>query len=85
MVNQFNPELILLSDLHDAVSITQQLKTEQVDFVGELMLNEMAARKLRRGNENRCARHAMERAVKETPMKSKKNERQKHEQYARVQ
>jgi len=41
----------------------------------ELMLNEMIARKLLCGNEKRYARHAMERAVKETPMKSKKNER----------
>jgi hypothetical protein len=78
IVNQFNTELILPSDLHDTVSMTQQVNTEQVDFDGELMLNEMVARKLRRGNENRCARHAMERAVKETPMKSKKNARQKH-------
>ena len=40
MVNQFNTEMILQSDLHDTVSITQQ-----VDFDGELMLNEMVARK----------------------------------------
>ena len=67
MVYQFNTELILLpSDLHDTVSMTQQVNTEQVDFDGQLMLNEMVARKLRHGNENRCARHAMERAVKET-------------------
>ena len=85
VVNQFNTELILPSDLHDTVSMTQQVNTEQVDFDGELMLNEMVARKLRRGNENRCARHAMERAVKETPMKSKKNARQKHAQYVRAQ
>ena len=75
MVNRFNTELILPSDLHDTVSMTQQVNTEQVDFDGELMLNEMVARKLRRGNENRCARHVMERAVKETPMISKKNSR----------
>ena len=85
MVNQFNTELILPSDLHDTVSMTQQVNTEQVDFDGELMLNEMVARKLRHGNENRCARHAMERAVKETPMKSKKNARQKHAQFVRAQ
>ena len=30
------------------------------------------------GNENRYARHAMERAANETPMKSKKNARQRH-------
>ena len=58
---------------------------EQRDFDDELILNEMVARKLRRGNENRCARHAMERAVQETPMKSKKNARQKHAQYVRAQ
>ena len=85
MVNQFNTELILPSDLHETDSMTQQVNTEQVDFDGELMLNEMVARKLRRGNENRCARHAMERAVQETPMKSKKNARQKHAQYVRAQ
>ena len=85
MVNQFNTELILPSDLHDTVSMTQQVNTEQVDLDGELLLNEMVARKLRLGNENRCARHAMERAVKETPMKSKKNARQKHAQYVRAQ
>ena len=45
MVNQFNTELILPSDLHDSVSMTQQLNTEQMDFDGELMLNEMVARK----------------------------------------
>ena len=73
MVNQFNTELILPSDLHDTVSMTQQVNTERVDFDGRLMLNEMVARKLRHGNENRCARHAMERAVKETPMKSMNN------------
>ena len=44
MVNQFNTELILPSDLHDTVSMTQQVNTEQVDFDGELMLNEMVAR-----------------------------------------
>ena len=85
MVNQFKTELILPSDLHDTVSMTQQVNTEQVDLDGELLLNEMVARKLRLGNENRCARHAMERAVKETPMKSKKNARQKHAQYVRAQ
>ena len=84
MVNQSNSELILPSDLHDTVSMTQQVNTEQVDFDGELMLNEMVTRKLHHGNENRCARHAMERAVKETPMKSKKNARQKHAQYVRA-
>ena len=85
VVHQFNTELILPSDLHDTVSMTQQVNTEQVDFDGELMLNEMVARKLHLGNENKCARHAMERAVKETPMKSKKNARQKHAQYVRAQ
>ena len=41
-----------------------------------MMLNEMVlAMKLLCGNEKRYARHAMERAVKEMPMKSKKNER----------
>ena len=49
MVNQFNTEMILQSDLHDTVSITQQ-----VDFDAELMLNEMVARKLRCGNEQMC-------------------------------
>ena len=64
MVDQFNTELILPSELHDTVSMTQQVNNEQVDFDVELMLNEMVARILRRGNENRCARHAMERVVK---------------------
>ena len=54
MVNQFNTELILPSDLHDTVSMTQHVNTEQVDFDGELMLNEMVARKLRCGNEQMC-------------------------------
>ena len=45
IVNQFNTELILPSDLHDTVSMTQQVNTEQVDFDGELMLNEMVGRK----------------------------------------
>ena len=71
MVNQSNSELILPSDLHETVSMTQQVNTEQVDFDGELMLNEMVARKLRCGNENRCKRYAMERAVIETPIKIK--------------
>jgi hypothetical protein len=58
VVNQFNTELILPSDLHDTVL------RQQVDTGDELMLvNEMVARKLLCGNENRCARHAMESAV----------------------
>ena len=56
MVNQFNTELILPSDLHETVSMTQQVNTEKMDFDGELMLNEMVARKLHCGNENRCPR-----------------------------
>ena len=78
MDNQFNTELIFTSDLHDTVTMTQQVNSaEQVDLDGELLLNEMVARK--------CARHAIEKAVKETPMKSKKNARQKHAQYVRAQ
>jgi hypothetical protein len=38
----------------------------------EVILNEMVARKLFHGNENRYARYAVERAIKETPIKSKK-------------
>ena len=85
MVNQFNTELILPSDLHDTISMTQQLNTEQVDIDGELMVNEMEAMKIFLGNENRYAQYAMERAVKETNMKSKKNARQKHAQYVKAQ
>ena len=84
MVNQFNTELILPSDLHDTISMTQQVNTEQVDIDGELMVNEMEAMKIFLGNENRYAQYAMERAVKETNMKSKKNARQKHAQYVRA-
>ena len=57
VVNQFNTESILPSDLHDTVL------RQQVDTGDELMLNEMVARKLLCGNENRYARHAMESAV----------------------
>ena len=67
--------MIVPSALYDTVS-TQQVNTEQVDTeqvdTDELILNEMVARrKLLCGNENKYARHAMERAVKETPIKSK--------------
>ncbi len=49
MVNRFNTELILPSDLHVTIS-TQQVNPEQVD-TDELMINEMVARKLLCGNE----------------------------------
>ena len=83
MVNQLNTESILPNDLHDTVS-TQQVNTKQVDTDEPMLIEMVVARKLLRGNENRCARHAMERAVKETPMKSKKC-RQKLAQYVRAQ
>jgi hypothetical protein len=44
------------------------VNTEPLLDTDELILNEMVARKLLCGNENKYARHTMERAVKETPM-----------------
>ena len=46
IVDQFNTELIVPSELHDTV-LTQQVNTD------ELMLNEMVERKLIRGSKSR--------------------------------
>ena len=80
MVDHFNTELIIPSDLHDPVSTQQEVDTD------ELMLNVLEARKLLPGNENRYAKPAMDRAVTdETHMKSKEYAIQKHAQYVRAQ